>query len=122
MGGFGSGPAAKENIEADSEVDKSDQAEGLVDRTVGGFEYDLNVEAREGGGASRRAIEGAGDVIFCSAIAATAVDSADVVRKVCRGMFVDGLEKVSLADTGALAGGGNRGRVLRKAPVSLPSM
>ena len=44
MGGFGGGPAAEEDVEADAEVDQRDEAQALVNRAVVGLQDDLDVE------------------------------------------------------------------------------
>ncbi len=49
VGGFGGGPAAEEDVQADAEVDQGDEAEAVVDGAVGGVEVDLDGEAGGGG-------------------------------------------------------------------------
>src|ERR1700722_17616882 len=44
MDGLWCGPAAEENVDADTKIDQGDEAKTLIDGAVFGFENDLNVE------------------------------------------------------------------------------
>ena len=104
VGGFGCGPAAEEDVEADAEVDEGDEAEAVVDGTVGGLEDNFDGELWRAG-SEGAGVGGSGDGVGGLAEDAVAKDLALIGGDTGGEAVIDGLKDVSGADSGALAGG-----------------
>ena len=101
VGGFGGGPAAEQDVDADGQVDHGDEPEAVVDGAVGGLGDDLDFEGALGSAGSHGAEDGVGGVTPDAA----AEELADEGFGTGCGVVVDGLEEVAFANACALGWG-----------------
>ncbi len=104
MGRFGSRPPTEEDVDSDTEIDQSDEAEAQIDGTIFGLEDDLYVKFRrvfEVGGVRGWSKDGIGDL----GKDATTEGFANKWGKTVSRPVIDGDEDIAFSDTCSLAGG-----------------